>query len=62
MILKPLKHRRLWQRLSRMGAHKARSLFTWTSIAQQVISVVEGNPALDALVDNEWDEPWNDGD
>lgn len=62
MMLKPLKHPRLWQRLSRMGAHKARSLFTWTGIAQQLLSVVEGRPSLGALVDFDWDEPWNDGD
>jgi len=62
MIMKPLRHPRLWNRLSRMGAHKARSLFTWTGIAQQLISLVEQRPALTALNDTEWDEPWNDGD
>lgn len=62
MILKPLKHPRLWQRLSRMGAHKARSLFTWTGIAQQLISLVEGRPTANVLSDSDWDEPWNDGD
>lgn len=62
MIVKPLKHPRLFARLSRMGAHKARSLFTWTGIAQQLISLVEQRPALTALNDTEWDEPWNDGD
>ncbi len=62
MMLKPLRHPRLWARLSRMGAHKARSLFTWTGIAQQLISLVEGRPGGATLSDNEWDEPWNDGD
>jgi mannosylfructose-phosphate synthase len=62
MMLKPLKHPRLWQRLSRMGAHKARSLFTWTGIAQQLISLVEGRPIEGVLGDTEWDEPWNDAD
>ena len=62
MMLKPLKHPRLKNRLSRMGAHKARSLFTWTGIAQQLISLVEGRPSLKALEDTEWDEPWHDGD
>lgn len=62
MILKSIRHRRLWSRLSRMGAHKARSLFTWTGIAQQLISLVEGRPSVAALSDTEWDEPWNDGD
>ena len=62
MIVKPLRHPRLKSRLSRMGAHKARSLFTWTGIAQQLVSLVEHRPALSALTDTEWDEPWNDGD
>lgn len=62
MIVKPLRHPRLKNRLSRMGAHKARSLFTWTGIAQQLVSLVEQRPALSVLTDTEWDEPWNDGD
>ncbi len=62
MMTKPFRHPKLWARLSRMGAHKARSLFTWTGIAQQLISLVEGRPALKALNDTEWEEPWNDGD
>jgi mannosylfructose-phosphate synthase len=55
-------HPKIWNRLSRMGAHKARSLFTWTGIAQQLISLVEGRPMPKALNDTEWEEPWNDGD
>jgi mannosylfructose-phosphate synthase len=62
MMTKPFRHPKLWSRLSRMGAHKARSLFTWTGIAQQLISLVEGRPAAKALNDTEWEEPWNDGD
>jgi len=62
MMMKPLKHPRLAHRLSRMGAHKARSLFTWTGIAQQLIGLVEGRPTLNVLSDTDWDEPWNDGD
>lgn len=62
MMMKPLKHLGLRSRLSRMGAHKARSLFTWTGIAQQLISLVEGRPGIRALHDTDWDEPWNDGD
>lgn len=62
MMMKPLKHMRLKNRLSRMGAHKARSLFTWTGIAQQLISLVEGRPMVRAVDDTEWDEPWHDGD
>lgn len=62
MMLKPFKHPKIALRLSRMGAHKARSLFTWTGIAQQLISLVEGRPMLKALDDADWSEPWNDGD
>jgi mannosylfructose-phosphate synthase len=61
-IVKPMKHPRLYGRLGRMGAHKARSLFTWTGIAQQLVSLVEGRPVLKAVDDHDWDEPWNDGD
>ncbi|MDQ0454951.1 glycosyltransferase family 4 protein [Rhizobium paknamense] len=61
-MMKPLKHPRLNGRLSRMGAHKARSLFTWTGIAQQLVALVEGRAVSPALDDTDWDEPWNDGD
>jgi len=61
-IVKVLKHPRLSARLARMGAHKARSLFTWTGIAQQLISLIEERATALAFTDNEWDEPWNDGD
>ena len=61
-IVKVLKHPRLSTRLSRMGAHKARSLFTWTGIAQQLTSLIEARATAMAFTDNEWDEPWNDGD
>lgn len=61
-IYKVLCHERLYQRLSRMGAHKARSLFTWTGIAQQLVSLIEERATALAFTDNEWDEPWNDGD
>jgi mannosylfructose-phosphate synthase len=56
-MMKPLKYPRLWRRLSRMGGHKVRSLFTWTGIAQQLIRTVEDRRARTfSLVDNEWDE------
>jgi mannosylfructose-phosphate synthase len=42
-ILKALKYDKLKWRLSRMGAHKARSLFTWTGIAQQLVATAEGS-------------------
>lgn len=62
-MFKVFRHPRLRQRLSRMGAHKARSLFTWTGIAQQILAAVEERPvAALAMADNEWDEPWNDAD
>ena len=60
-MTKPLKHPRLARRLSRMGAHKARSLFTWTGIAQQLVHIVEERAsATFKLDDTAWDEPWND--
>jgi mannosylfructose-phosphate synthase len=63
VMAKLFRHPRLSERLSRMGAHKARSLFTWTGIAQQLIAAVEGTPvAAVTLDDKEWDEPWTDGD
>jgi mannosylfructose-phosphate synthase len=63
MILKALKHPRLRARLSRMGAHKARSLFTWTGIAQQLVALVEHRATESfAFAESEWDEPWNDAD
>lgn len=61
-MMKPLKHDRLYGRLSRMGAHKARSLFTWTGIAQQLIALVEGRPMRQAMDIDDWSEPWDDGD
>lgn len=61
-MMKPFKHRRLRERLSRMGAHKARSLFTWTGIAQQLVSLVEGRSGLQGPDDDDWAEPWNDSD
>jgi mannosylfructose-phosphate synthase len=63
MMAKIFKHPRLAARLSRMGAHKARSLFTWTGIAQQLIATVDHTPiAAVTLDDKEWDEPWTDED
>ena len=60
--MKILRHPRLSSRLGRMGAHKARSLFTWTGIAQQLTSLIEERTTALAFTDTEWDEPWNDGD
>lgn len=62
-MAKIFRHPRLRSRLSRMGAHKARSLFTWTGIAQQLVAAVEHRPSTSlTLDDTEWDEPWNDSD
>ncbi len=63
MMAKPFRHGRLRDRLARMGAHKARSLFTWTGIAHQVVAAVQHRLTVSvALDDREWDEPWNDCD
>jgi mannosylfructose-phosphate synthase len=63
MMAKVFRHPRLRNRLAHMGAHKARSLFTWTGIAHQVVAAVEHRLAVGVAVDdNDWDEPWNDGD
>lgn len=62
-MAKVFRHPRLRGRLGRMGAHKARSLFTWTGIAHQLVAAVEHRAAANLpLDDTEWDEPWNDGD
>jgi len=62
-IAKIFRHPRLRGRLSRMGAHKARSLFTWTGIAHQLVAAVEQRPSTSVTLDDkEWDEPWNDAD
>jgi mannosylfructose-phosphate synthase len=62
-MAKVFRHPRLRQRLARMGAHKARALFTWTGIAHQLVGAVEHQlTAAVGLDDAEWDEPWNDGD
>lgn len=40
-ILKPLRHRPLAERLSRNGAETARSSFTWSGVAQQLLAAAE---------------------
>lgn len=44
-LLKPLQFPMLAERLSRNGAHLARSLFTWSGVAQQLIATVEDRTA-----------------
>lgn len=48
-ILQALKYPKLHQRLAWDGARRVRSLFTWTGIAQQLLSAVEsrGRPGFD---------------
>lgn len=54
---------RMRSRLGRMGAHKARSLFTWTGVAQQLIAEVERRAtAVFEAAHDEWAEPWHDAD
>jgi mannosylfructose-phosphate synthase len=62
-MVKVFRHDRLRGRMGRMGAHKARSLFTWTGIAQQLVAVVEKRET-DTLIfhDTVWDDPWEDSD
>jgi mannosylfructose-phosphate synthase len=64
-ILKPLRHPPLAERLSRYGAEAARSQFTWTGIAQQLIAATEQRLAEDAatrvvLADFEPVTRWSD--
>jgi mannosylfructose-phosphate synthase len=61
-MAKVFRHTRLRTRLSRMGAHKARSLFTWTGTAHQLIAAVEHRALATSLDETDWDEPANDGD
>jgi mannosylfructose-phosphate synthase len=61
-MLKALRYEKLKGRLSRMGAHKARSLFTWSGIAQQLVAVAQGHGTLQPFEDNDWAEPWHEGD
>ena len=62
-MAKVLQLPRLRARLSRMGAHKARSLFTWSGVAQQLLAAADGKAGLERLmVDTEWEEPWHDSD
>ncbi|MBF0289370.1 MAG: glycosyltransferase [SAR324 cluster bacterium] len=58
-----LKYPRVRHRLERMGAHKVRSLFTWTGIAQQLVGLAENrhSSSMNSLSD-QWDEPWNADD
>ena len=59
MILKVLKHPRLRSHLSLMGAQRARSLFTWTGVAQQFLSLAKCQEAESSAM-LQMQELWND--
>lgn len=61
MIWKILDNAPLRARLSQMGAHRARGLFTWTGIAQQLLASAEGRKYTHNEPDEtDWNWPWND--
>jgi mannosylfructose-phosphate synthase len=65
MIAKPLSLPRLRGRMTRMGAHRARSLFSWTGIAHQLLTLSDQGLApafLPEDPESEWGEPWTEGD
>jgi mannosylfructose-phosphate synthase len=59
-ILKPLQYPRLAERLSRYGAETARSLFTWSGVAQQLIAATEQRAAGVPLSEFESSTHWLD--
>lgn len=62
-ILKVLRYPRLRSRLIQMGAHRARSLFTWTGIAQQMLLAAKGQSVSGvtaSCTESSWDDPWAD--
>ncbi len=62
-MAKVFRHPRLRARLAHMGAHHARSLFTWTGIAHQIVAAVEHRMSLATVTgDDDWDQPWHTGD
>ena len=59
-MAKVLRHQLLSRRLSRMGAYRARSLFTWTGITQMLVRLVEQHQPSHLDLGDDWDEPWRD--
>jgi mannosylfructose-phosphate synthase len=57
-VLKPLRHQKLAERLSRNGAQTARKLFTWTGVAQQLIGAVEDRAGRLSLTELEPTDDW----
>lgn len=47
-MAKVFRHQRLRQCLARMGAYQARSLFTWSGVAQQLLMAMESRAAISA--------------
>lgn len=56
-MMKVLRHHNLRKRLSRVGAHQARSLFTWTRLAQQFVATVDTLGSLSIPQGNGWARP-----
>ncbi len=50
-LLQATKYDRLRERLGRLGSQRARSLFTWTGIAQQVLRELEDRLSPESLLD-----------
>jgi mannosylfructose-phosphate synthase len=62
-MVKVFRHHRLRARMSRMGAHRARSLFTWTGVAQELIATIEQRESdVASFYDAAWDDPWQDSE
>lgn len=59
-ITKILRHERLRRRLSRMGAYRARSLFTWTGVTQMLLQLVNDRHVELNFEEDDWGEPWSD--
>lgn len=59
-MVKVLRHKLLARRLSRMGAYRARSLFTWTGITQMLVRLVEQHQPSHLDLSDDWDEPWRE--
>ena len=62
-MLKAFRYPRLWNRMAKMGSHKARSLFTWSGIAHQLIAAVEHQEAVESGIgESDWDDPWQEAE
>ena len=59
-ISKILRHRLLRRRLAKMGAYRARSLFTWSGVTQMLVRLVEEHEPSHLDLSDDWDEPWRD--